>query len=165
MLRDNQSPLESLSRAGFLLLNKQSLLWYLDHSFERNKCRRRLSIARREVAVEIETALARRARVTARTSSHTEWNCVRRRSSAVTEIDCLHERIRFDEDLISTAYVSVRRLQIKNFICGGVSTRGKNRGVQATFRINALARETQFVVLRESSATSYIRSGSGQVEG
>jgi len=89
---------------------------------------------------------------------------MRGRSRAVRRINRLHERIRFDKDLITTARIGVRRLQIENFIGGGVGARGKHRGVEATFCINALSGEAQLDVFRKSSATSHVWSNSGEIE-
>src|SRR6185295_14424255 len=119
-----------------------SLLRNLDNSLERNHCRRRLPVARRQVTVEVETAVTGRTSVTARTAGNTERNRMRSRSGAVNRVNRPHERIGLDEYLISTPWVSVGRLQIKNFIGGGVGARRKDGGVEATLGIDALAGET-----------------------
>ena len=90
---------------------------------------------------------------------------MRSRSRAVNRVNRLHERIRFDGDLIATPDISVGRLQIKDFIGCRVGASGKDRGVQATLRIDALAGEAQLDVFRKSSATSHVWACSCQIEG
>ena len=114
---------------------------------------------------KVETALACRAGVPSRSTGHAEGNCVLVRSRASGRIDYLHEGICFDEDLIATPDVSVSRLQIKDFIGCGFGTSGKDRGVQAALRIDALSGESQLDVLRKSSATSHVWCYSCQIEG
>jgi len=144
--------------------NESLLLRDLDHSFERNKRRRGLAVARRQIAIEVEAALATRTRMTSRPACNTERNCMRSRRRAVNRVNRLHERIRFDEHLIATADVSVSRLQIRDDVGGHVGARGKDGGVQATLGINALACEAELDVLRKCSTTSHIRSSSGRIE-
>ena len=81
---------------------------------------------------------------------------MRSHSRAVNRVNRLHERIRFDEYLISTSGVSVGRLQIKDGVGCGIGARRKDGRVKATLCINPLAGETELDILRKCSTTSYV---------
>src|SRR6185369_13896083 len=153
-----------LGRALFQKLIRL-LLWCLDHSLKRNKCWWRLAVARRQVAIEIETTLAGRSGVTSRTTRNTKRNCVRGRSSAVGRVNGLYERVGFNEDLVATLNVSVSCVQIEDFTGRGVGASGKNGIVQAAFCIDSLAREAQLDVFWKSSTTSHVWASPCQIEG
>lgn len=89
---------------------------------------------------------------------------MRSHSRAVNRVNRLHERIRFDEYLISTPGVSVGRLQIKDRVGCQVGARRKDGRVEATLCVDPLASETELDVLRKCSTTSYVWSNSGRIE-
>ena len=140
------------------------LLLPLNHSLKRNLCRHHLPVTRRQIAVDVETSVARRRRVLSCATGDTERYAVSIRGGADGGVRHQHEGVPFDKDLIAGLEIRISRSQVEDYIGRRVGTRRENGGVVAAFRVNSRARETQLDVLRKGPAPSDIWPGIYQIK-
>ena len=122
------------------------------------------SVAWRQVAIDIETPVARRPSMPSRTAGDTKLHAASICSSANIKVGFQHERVPFDKDLITALRIRICSFQIEDQIGCGIGARRKDGGVIAAFGVNSRAGETQFDVLGKSPAARNIWSRTYEIE-
>src|SRR4051812_20122752 len=91
-------------------------------------------------------SVALRPRAPSRATSDTERYALSVRCGADGRVRRQHEGIPFDKDLIPGLRIRVGRFQVEDEIGCGIGARRENGGVEAAFRVNSRALETQLDV-------------------